>query len=116
MKMEKNNIEDPDLYLKFTDYQYELHKHQIFNITRGDYVDFNATFVNLGDHETVPLLEAFGFEKLNEHIYIEPHIHHNGRYSIPHETVIHKDNVVYQEIPGLVSDDEVKIDQHETYH
>jgi hypothetical protein len=116
IKMEKNEMEDADLYLKFTDYQYDQHKHQIFNITRGDYVSFNATFFNMGDENTVPSLEIFGFDKLSDHIYIQPHIHHNGRYSVPHETVIHKDNVIYKELPDLVSDDEVHIDQKETYH
>ncbi len=118
IKMEaQNQSEDPDLYLKFTDYQYELNKHHIFNITRGDYVSFNATFVNMGDGgHNVPFLEAFGFDKQSGHIYIQPHIHHSGRYSVPHETVIHKDNVVYSELPDLVSDDDIKLDQRETYH
>ena len=115
--MQKNQEEDPDLYLKFTDYQYEVYKNEIFNITRGDYVAFNATILHTGQADTVPTLEVFVFEILNEHIFIQPHIHHNSRYSVDHAQAIHKDDAVYKEIPGLVSNDEVHIEkQHETFH
>ncbi len=116
IKMEKNQEEDPDIYLKFTDYQYEQYKSDIFNITRGDYVSFNATILSTGDDKTIPILEVFGLNNLKEHIYIEPHIHHNSRYSIAHGEHIKKDEAIYKEIPSLVSNDEVEIEQHETYH
>ncbi len=116
IKMEQTETEDPDLYLKFTDYNYDMYKNKIFNITRGDFVNFNATFMHLGDDGAVPLLESFGFDKLEGHIYIQPHVHHNGRYSVPHDSVIHKDQAVYKELPGIVSDDELNVDQKETFH
>lgn len=116
IKMEKNQEEDPDLYLKFTDFQYDIYKTDIFNITRGDLVSFNATILHAGEKVAMPTLELFGFRKLNDHIYIQPHIHHNSRYSVDHAQPIHKDDAVYKELPGLISNDEVKINQHETYH
>jgi hypothetical protein len=117
IKMLKNNDnEEPDLYLKFPDYHYNHHKHSILNITRGDYVAFNATIMFEGNAKSTPMLEAFGFEVLNEHIFIQPHIHHSGRYSVSNEGTIHKDDSIYKEIPGLVSDEEIVVDQHETNH
>lgn len=116
LKMEKNDLEEADIYLKFTDYQYEYFKNEIFNLTRGDYVSFNATFMTVGDVNTIPQLEVFGFEKLKDHIYIQPHIHHNSRYSVNHDEHINKNEAVYKEIPNLVSNDDIDIDQKETFH
>jgi hypothetical protein len=116
VKMEKTDTEDPEIQLKFTDYQYEQFKGEIFNITRGDSIHFNATIIQTGDSNSVPVLEAFGFEKLNEHIYIQPHIHHNTRYSVGHGDKIEKDGAVFKELQNLVSDNEVMVDQEETFH
>lgn len=116
VKMEKNQEEEPDLYLKFTDYQYDIFKSDIFNITRGDYVSFNATFLTTGDQNSAPVLEVFGFQKLSDHIFIQPHIHHNSRYSIDHNEHINKDSIIYKELPNLVTNDELDINQKETFH
>ena len=116
VKMEKNQEEEPDLYLKFTDYQYDNFKSEIFNITRGDFVSYNATFLTTGEDNAPPVLEVFGFQKLNEHIYIQPHIHHNSRYSIDHSEHIKKDSIIYTELPNLVTNDELDLNQKETFH
>jgi hypothetical protein len=116
IKMEKNQDEEPDLYLKFTDYQYENFKSEIFNITRGDYVAYNATILTTGEDNSSPVLEVFGFQKLGDHIFIQPHIHHNSRYSVGHPEHIKKDSAIYKELPNLVTSDEMDIDQKETTH
>jgi hypothetical protein len=115
IKMLDNHDEEPDLYLKLNDYQYSNFKDSIFNLTRGDRVYFNATILHEGDRKSIPILEVFGFEKLNEHISIDPHIHYSGRYSMGHEE-IHKNATLYNDIPGLISDEDRDINQHETNH
>jgi hypothetical protein len=110
-----NHDEEPDLYLKLSDYQYNNYKDSIFNITRGDRVYFNATILHEGDKKSIPILEVFGFEKLGEHIHIDPHIHYSGRYSLGHEDV-HKNATLYGDVPGLISDEDRDINQHETNH
>jgi hypothetical protein len=73
--------DESDFYLKFSDYQYDQYKDGIFNLTRGDSINFNATFLYEGDARSSPMLECFGIEKGLEHINLEPHIHHSGRIS-----------------------------------
>jgi hypothetical protein len=118
VKMENNTNEDPELYLKFSEHQYKQHQHEVFSITRGDYVAFNATIFFEGNSKNSPVLEAWGFEKQPGHVYIEPHIHHTGRYSIDsiHDGTIHQNDTIFSENTNLVADDEVKTPQHETYH
>ncbi len=79
VKMDKEGKGDEsDIYLKLSDNQYDLFKDRIFNITRGDLINFNATFLYEGDIRSSPVLESFGIEKGIEHINLEPHIHHTG--------------------------------------
>jgi hypothetical protein len=112
--MQDKHDEEPDLFVKFNDYQYGNYKDSIFNLTRGDKVYFNATILHEGDRRSIPILEVFGFEKLvGEHIYIEPHIHYSGRYSLGHDDV-HKNATLYGDVPGLISDEDRQIEQHET--
>jgi hypothetical protein len=116
MKMVKDSTnEEPDLYLKLSDYQYGNFKDSIFNLTRGDRVAFNASILHEGDRRSIPILEVFGFEKLKEHIHIDPHIHFQGRYSVGHEEV-HQNHTIYNELPDLISDEDKDIHQHETNH
>jgi hypothetical protein len=83
VKMNKNDKGDEsDIYLKLSDYQYDEYKDNIFNITRGDLINFNATFIYEGDMRTSPVLECFGIEKGIDHINLEPHIHHTGKKRI----------------------------------
>ena len=116
IKMQKEDLnEDGDLTIKFLDHDYNSYKNTIFNLTRGDFVEFNATFISEGGKDYGPVLEGFGIEDLHKHIKINAHIHANSRYSTNEET-IHGGDVIYKEIPNLVSDDEVKLTQHETKH
>ncbi len=118
IKMQESDMtsEDADFYLNFHDYIYERYKADIFNITRGDMVSFNATFVSVGSVKSVPMLEAFEFEKLNEHIELNPHIHHHGRYSVDGDKNLNRGDVVYKELPKFVTDEEIKMNQHESHH
>jgi len=116
MQDDEISKEDADFYLNFHDHVYEKYKADIFNITRGDMVSFNATFLTVGSEKSVPMLEAFDFEKLNEHIQLNPHIHHHGRYSVDGDKVVNRGDVLYEELPKFVSDEDVKINQHETHH
>lgn len=80
VKMDKQDKGDgSDLYLKLSDYQYDQYKDVIFNITRGDNINFNATFLYEGDTRSSPVLECFSIEQGLEHINLEPHIHHTGK-------------------------------------
>jgi len=115
VKMESNPEEEPDLHLKFDSNYYHYFKHQILNFTRGDYVQFNATFIFEGNHHSPPILEGFGVNRLSDHIYINPHIHSTGRYGVGHGQV-NKDNALFQELPNVVLDESVKLEQHETNH
>ncbi len=79
VKMDKEDkADESDLYIKFSDYQYDQYKDIVFNITRGDVINFNATFLYEGDVRSSPILECFGLDKGIEHINLEPHIHHTG--------------------------------------
>jgi hypothetical protein len=116
IKMQTDDLnEDGDLALKFLDHEYNIYKNTIFNLTRGDYIEFNATFISEGGKDSNPVLEGFGIENLHRHIKISPHIHSGGRYSTHDETIKGGDSI-YKEIPDLVSDEEVKLIQHETSH
>jgi hypothetical protein len=75
-KQSKEHVSD--IYLKLSDYQYDQYKDSVFNMTRGDLVNFNATFLYEGDVNSSPVLECFGIERGMDHINIEPHIHHAG--------------------------------------
>lgn len=81
IKMDKDHIEDPepDLSIRIQEYQYNLMKNAIFNLTRGDYVEYNATFMSEGNKDNGPTLDGFGIRSLNEHVYIQAHIHHSGK-------------------------------------
>jgi hypothetical protein len=109
IKMEKNDSEEGDLSLKFSEIQYDHFRNEIFNITRGDLVAFNATIIFEGDKKTQPVLEAFGFSKKSEHIYIHPHIHSRGRYSTEQRHAIHKNDSIYKDVPSLISDEEIEL-------
>lgn len=115
--MENNENEEADMYLKFSDYNYNRLKADIFNITRGDLISYNATILFEGNQKNIPVLEGFEIQKLNEKIYIQPHIHNTGRYSVGHNQ-IHKDENVYGELPNVVADEELNVEehQHETHH
>ena len=116
MKMNNNLNEDPDLFLKFSDYNYNNYKDEILSIKRGDHIKFNATMIFEGNHRGIPLLEVFDMQKSGDGIKINPHIHDQGRYAIGDHKVIHKDNSLYKEIPNLISDEEKELNQHETHH
>lgn len=116
IKMQKDDInEDGDLSLKFLDYEYNIYKNTIFNLTRGDYIEFNGTFISEGGRDHSPILEGFGIENLHKHIKINPHIHSGSRYSTDDQT-IKGGETIYKEIPDLVSDEEIKLSQHEIHH
>jgi hypothetical protein len=108
--------EDPDFYLNFHDYDYQKYQNDIFNITRGDMVSFNATIASIGSSKSFPILEAFEFMKLNDHIEMHPHIHHHGRYSVDGDKDIKIGDSVYKELPRFVSDEKVIMNQIETDH
>ncbi len=114
--MDKSENDHPDIFLKFSEFNYNVYKDDILTLKRGDHISFNATIIFEGNHKAIPLLEAFEFEKKGEGIIINPHIHHDGRYSIGEQNHIHKDNSIYQEIPSLISDEEKDIKQTETHH
>jgi hypothetical protein len=114
--MEKNDLEDADIYLKFDDHYYHKFKPTFLNMTRGDFVSFNATIMFTGNKQHVSVFEGFGIEQEAGHIFIQPHIHHNGRYSITEDKHAHKDESLYPELPNLVIDKDVDIHQHETTH
>ena len=100
--MNNNSNEEPDLFISFTDYYYEKYKTQIINTTRGDQIQFNATIISGGE---IPILEVNGYRKLNDKIYINPHVHNTGRYHVPKD-MIKKNSSLYSELPGLVSDED----------
>ena len=102
VKMNNNSNEEPDLFISFTDYYYEKYKTQIINTTRGDQIQFNATIISGGE---IPILEVNGYRKLNDKIYINPHVHNTGRYHVPKD-MIKKNSSLYSELPGLVSDED----------
>lgn len=123
--------QDGDLYLKVNEYEYEKYKNVFYQINRGDRIAFNATIIDEGSERNAPFLDLFGVsivtnEENKGKIEIDPHIHHNGRYSLDKEIkknsdhVIHKDEAIYDDInmKEFVVDKEVNIDekQHETYH
>ena len=116
MKMSKSLNEDPDLFLKFSEYSYNNYKDQILSIKRGDQIKFNATVIFEGNNRGIPILEVFEMEKSGEVIKISPHIHDQGRYSMGDHKAIHKNNSIYKEMPNLISDDEKELKQHETHH
>lgn len=78
--MDKDHVEDPepDVTIKIQEYQYNLLKNTIFNLTRGDYLEYNATFMSEGNRDHAPVLDGFGLRQLNDHINIQAHIHHSG--------------------------------------
>ena len=88
MKMNKNTNEEPDLFLKFSEYNYNNYKNDIVSMKRGDHIRFNATVLFEGNHRGIPLLEVYEMEKTGEGIKINPHIHDQGRYSIGDDKVI----------------------------
>jgi len=117
MKMDKSGNEHPDLFLKFSEYNYHTYMDDILSLKRGDHVRFNATIIFEGNPRAIPLLDAFEFEKSGgQGITINPHIHHDGRYSVGKDNVIHKDNALYKDVPNLISDEEKEIKQKETHH
>lgn len=116
MKMDKSENEHPDLFLKFSEYNYQNYMDDILSLKRGDHVRFNATIIFEGNHRAVPLLEAFEFEKIGDGIKINPHVHHDGRYSVGNNNVIHKNNSIYRDMPNLISDEEKEVKQKETHH
>lgn len=79
VKMEKNEDEDPDMYVRFDTHYYAQYKNDILSFNRGDYIAFNATFINEGSKNNVPILEGFGVKKLKDHIKVNPHIHATGK-------------------------------------
>ncbi len=116
MKMNNDTNEEPDLFLKFSEYNYNNYKDEILSMKRGDHIRFNATVLFEGNHRGIPLLEVYEMKKSGEGIKINPHIHDQGRYSTGHDKVIHKNDKIYNEIPNLISDDEKELNQHETHH
>jgi len=113
MKMNKNDTsEDGDLYLKLDDYKYSKFKNVIYNLTRGDHLYFNATILHEAGLKRNTLAEPFDLAKKEDHININPHIHHHGRYSLDdHHSLehqpIHKNDHVYEELSDFVVDKEV---------
>jgi hypothetical protein len=95
--------EENNLYLKITENVYNLYKMDILNTTRGDLIEFNATFIAYDNLHTPIILEVNGYKKLEGKININPHVHNEGRYSV-NEDDIKKDKHIYNELPGLVSD------------
>jgi len=77
--MERNEEVDPDMYVRYDTHYYSYFKNDILSLNRGDYVAFNATFINEGSKNNVPILEGFGLIKLNDHIQVNPHIHSTGK-------------------------------------
>ena len=113
---EKTDNENPDLFVKFSEYKYNIYMDEILELKRGDHVKFNATVIFEGNHRGMPLLEAFEFAKVGDNIKLNPHIHHDGRYSVGDGIVVHKDNSVYSDVPNLVADEEKDMKQSETHH
>ena len=101
----ENEIEkdENNLYLKITENVYNTFKMDILNTTRGDLIEFNATFIANDYSQRPVILEVNGYKKLDEKINISPHVHNEGRYSV-NENDIKKDKKIYNELPGLVSD------------
>lgn len=116
MKMNNNQNDDPDLFLKFSEYNYNNYKDEILSMKRGDHIKFNATVIFEGNHRGIPLLEVYELEKSGEGIKINPHIHDHGRYAMGDHKNIHKDEKIYNEMPNLISDDDKELNQHETGH
>lgn len=114
--MDNTSNEHPDLFLKFSEFNYNNFMDDILSLKRGDQLRFNASIIFEGNHRGIPILEAFEFEKFGESIKINPHVHHDGRYSVGEKISIHKDNSIYKEVPNLISDDEKEIQQKETHH
>jgi hypothetical protein len=78
VKMSNDTAEDADIYLKFDDHYYKKYKNTFLNLTRGDFIDYNATIMFTGNSEHVSVFEGFGVNHLGGHIFIHPHIHHKG--------------------------------------
>jgi hypothetical protein len=114
--MENNDNEEADIYIKFDDHYYHKFKPTFLNITRGDFVSYNATVMFTGNKDHASVFEGFGVRQESGHIFIQPHIHHHGRYSIQEDKHAHKDEKLYDELPNLVIDKDVEIHQHETNH
>ena len=100
--------EENNLYLKITESVYNNFKTDILNTTRGDLIQFNATFIAEDYNYRPVILEVNGYKKLNGKINLNPHVHVEGRYSVDEKDIKKKGNV-YNELPGLVSD-EIKKD------
>ncbi len=79
VKMENNDSEDPDLYIKLDTIRYKKFKNEVINLKRGDGVAFNATILSEGSKEGVPILEVFGIRGIEQHYDINPHIHTQGK-------------------------------------
>ena len=116
IKMDNNENEDADIYLKFDDHYYQKYKPTFLNMTRGDFLSYNATIMFTGNQKFTSIFEGFGIKQETGHIFIHPHIHHNGRYSIKEEKHAHKDDQLYPELPNLLIDKDVDIAQLETNH
>jgi len=104
--MSENEIEkeENNLYLKITESVYNNFKTEILNTTRGDLIQFNATFIAEDYNFRPVILEVNGYKKLDGKINLNPHVHVEGRYSVDEKDIIEKKGNIYNELPGLVSD------------
>ena len=55
----EEHSEEGDLYLKLDENYYNKYKHLVFNMTRGDYIHYNATVLEEGSQGAY-ILEGFG--------------------------------------------------------
>ena len=85
--MDKNEDEDADIYLKLENHIYDQFKPIILNFKRGDYIRFNSTVISTGDRDHVSIFECFGLETMNDHIFINPHIHHRGIINLKYRKI-----------------------------
>ena len=104
IKMDENAESDKtDLIIEVTDRVYNKYKIDILNITRGDEIEFNATVKQNPNYQTrVPIVTLDEMKITGRSIYINPHVHEDGRYGTQGGR-IDEGQKVYNELPNVVS-------------
>jgi hypothetical protein len=104
IKMDENAESDKtDLIIEVTDRVYNKYKIDILNITRGDEIEFNATVRQNPNYQTrVPIVTLDEMKITGRSIYINPHVHEDGRYGTQGGR-IDEGQKVYNELPNVVS-------------
>ena len=110
MKMNENEKSDKtDFVIEVTDKVYNKYKIDIMNITRGDEIAFNATIKQVpcpyGRHLAMGILD--NIKLTGRSIYIDPHVHEEGRYGTKGQT-FEKGKNVFNELPHVVTEEDKK--------